>query len=189
MIFRWDPCGLLCVILTYLFVGYADYVFIFWLIPPFWSESLWASFHVMLFNTILFGLLFAHMRAMFSDPGIVPMPSVQLDFSELNSNDCPDSDSESDTQRKPFVKLQGEDWSVCGRCEAYRPPRAHHCRICRRCIRKMDHHCPWINNCVGEFNQKYFLQFLFYVGTRILFLVIVRGFRCSNIVYLCVFQA
>merc|ERR1712189_48377 len=36
--------------------------------------------------------------------------------------------------------------------------------ICKHCIRRMDHHCPWINNCVGEKNQKYFIQFLIYVG-------------------------
>ncbi|CAI9569044.1 unnamed protein product, partial [Staurois parvus] len=49
------------------------------------------------------------------------------------------------------------------------PPRAHHCRICHRCIRRMDHHCPWINNCVGELNQKYFIQFLFYTALASLY--------------------
>jgi hypothetical protein len=69
-----------------------------------------------------------------------------------------------------------KDWTICTRCEMYRPPRAHHCRICKRCIKRMDHHCPWINNCVGERNQKYFLQFLFYVGILALYSTLLVGF-------------
>ena len=75
----------------------------------------------------------------------------------------------------------------CSECAGYKAPRAHHCRKCGRykiefvcnqiqmstfsqilnhcflllrCVQKMDHHCPWINNCVGHFNHGHFSAFL-----------------------------
>lgn len=50
----------------------------------------------------------------------------------------------------------------CKWCSKFKPDRCHHCRVCRSCILKMDHHCPWIYNCVGFRNYKYFLLFVFY---------------------------
>ncbi len=157
-VFRRDPCGITCLLMTYLAVLYADYVVVRWIVLQTMEGSLWGAFHVLLFNVVVFLLLMSHSRAVFSDPGLVPLPQHRVDFSDAHA------------AAKEQQQHQ-EDWSICTRCEMYRPPRAHHCRICQRCIRKMDHHCPWINNCVGEWNQKYFIQFLFYVGVLSLYSV------------------
>uniref|UniRef100_A0A672R6I1 Palmitoyltransferase n=1 Tax=Sinocyclocheilus grahami TaxID=75366 RepID=A0A672R6I1_SINGR len=45
-------------------------------------------------------------------------------------------------------------------CVNQQPMRARHCQTCKRCVRRFDHHCPWIDNCVGERNHKWFLLYL-----------------------------
>ena len=42
------------------------------------------------------------------------------------------------------------------------PPYVWHCSTCKRCVVYMDHHCPWINNCVGYYTQKLFFLFNLY---------------------------
>ena len=41
-----------------------------------------------------------------------------------------------------------------------KPERTHHCRTCNACILKYDHHCPWLNQCVGLGNERYFILFM-----------------------------
>lgn len=52
----------------------------------------------------------------------------------------------------------------CSKCELPKPLRAHHCKVCNRCVLKMDHHCPFVGNCIGHGNVKLFWNFLFYAS-------------------------
>lgn len=63
----------------------------------------------------------------------------------------------------PYDKRLFHPGVACPTCQLVKPARSKHCRVCNRCVQRFDHHCVWVNNCIGAQNTHYFLLYLFSV--------------------------
>ncbi|OWR45252.1 hypothetical protein KGM_210245 [Danaus plexippus plexippus] len=102
--------------------------------PPY--LTLGGALHAAFFLSLAASTLYFFMQALLEGPGYVPQGW------------------------KPAEECDVQYLQYCTTCKGYKAPRSHHCRKCGHCIKKMDHHCPWINCCVGHNNHAYFTLFL-----------------------------
>ena len=68
-------------------------------------------------------------------------------------------------------------WRRCAETGLSMPPRAHYCRTTKKLILRMEHHCAFLNTCIGHANHHYYLRFL-------LFLMLAGAYVASAAAYL-----
>lgn len=90
---------------------------------------------------------------------------IKLTFaSTIGSNDIETIEKDLSHVLDKFAKhgvpiVSGEP-RLCTTCYVKRPLRSKHCASCGVCVARMDHHCIWINRCVGYGNHRLFMIFV-----------------------------
>ncbi|EFJ11742.1 hypothetical protein SELMODRAFT_125682 [Selaginella moellendorffii] len=169
-------CLSLPVAVVLMLVGFVYYTVVFLVLDP-WLDLATANglANALAFTATTLMALVSYALAILRDPGEIP------------SSYLPDVE---DSQQAPLqeVKRKGGDLRYCQKCRVYKPPRAHHCRVCKRCVLRMDHHCLWINNCVGHNNYKSFFLFVLYITSACIYSLVFSRlicFRSSFHVIIC----
>jgi len=164
-----DGCGLTCGTITWTLHIFAwSTITKLVIIPWFGVNDITGQVIEFFYTLITFMALLSHAKAMFTNPGAVPQDA------EPPPQDLMQYEEQGGWRKKRW----------CNRCKAFKPMRAHHDSVTGRCIVKLDHYCPWVNNAVGIFNHKFFLLFVLYTCIQCVFSITLLLFvfaQCASV--------
>lgn len=165
----------------------------------FWSFdcrlTLWnlpGGFMVVVISVVLFLMVMTFLFiTSFSDPGIIPKSNDDernqieklciTEEARFGNHDFQPRLGHPPSPR--IININGVEVKLkyCYTCKIFRPPRTSHCSICNNCVYRFDHHCPWVGNCVGYRNYRFFFFFLASLSMLTLYIF---GLSITNLVIL-----
>eukprot|EP00741_Cyanophora_paradoxa_P005605 tig00000912_g5433.t1 len=132
----------------FLFFSGLDVLVYFMRVLPVTSYMSWTH---MSFLAVLCAMYFFYWKACRADPGTV------------TSNDPSQTAGPGMWSKSLTDPETGEPITAppkCYTCNLVKPIRSKHCSVCDRCVHKFDHHCIWMNTCIGRDNHKLFFTFI-----------------------------
>lgn len=114
------------------------------------------------------------LQTMHTNPGLIPL-----------------GPAEDDQEKGIPIRTSPKDMYICALggslqprfctfCQNLKPDRTHHCSEINRCVRRMDHFCPWVGGVVSETNMKFFIQFCVYGSIYCVFIGVTTAVLLSE---------
>jgi hypothetical protein len=72
-----------------------------------------------------------------------------------------------------LLKKENSFLDFCFKCSIFKSDTIKHCVICNKCCKGFDHHCLWLDNCIGKNNYIFFILILYILFVDILTSIII----------------
>ncbi|CAG9322226.1 unnamed protein product [Blepharisma stoltei] len=149
-------------IIAWTLVGLITVLFYILVIPIFPGELqiiLGVVFSVFFAFTLIFGFLCTYLDP--TDPSIHEELAAKKEMRDFDLKKYP---------------------KICQMCKAHVHADSKHCRDCERCVDHFDHHCKWLNNCIGRRNYKLFAELIIALEVLVSIITICGAAVCNEVI-------